>query len=491
MLSTNTAAVNWADFDAVWTLMVQLGILLITLLVANVLRRRVPFIRRLLFPTALIAGILVFVVKTVLHLCDVNVGAVIDNATMQIITYHMLGIGFAAMALKRGRVKEKVRVGKLFEYSLLHSSVYMLQAFAGLLVTLVCFGGIFYAGILLPCGFAQGTGNAMAWGSNYTAYGLEDGAGFGLTIATVGFIVGSVFGVIYMNYMRRKGKLRVRDHGNRAQVQGEAESAESVSVDKLSINLGLVFLAYAIAYAIMVGLNALGGLFASLAWGLSFLWAQFAGMVIRLILDRLEKKKVLQKSARSNYLLDRISGFCFDLMVVAGIVAIEWETVAAYWLPLTVLCVVGTVITFLQCHFGAKFSFRGYENETFLVQFGTLTGTVNNGMILLREIDPDYTTPAANYIVTANVFNFILIAPLFLLFSVVPTGKTAAWLCCGLFFVLWAVYTLLLFRRSLFRARHPKCKDEIWTDDRGFVTEEQLLSDSAPAGGDATDGQNG
>ena len=26
MLSTNTAVVNWADFDAVWTLMVQLGI---------------------------------------------------------------------------------------------------------------------------------------------------------------------------------------------------------------------------------------------------------------------------------------------------------------------------------------------------------------------------------------------------------------------------------------------------------------------------------
>ena len=68
MLSTNTAVVNWADFDAVWTLMVQLGILLITLLVANVLRRRVPFIRRMLFPTALIAGLLVFVVKSELHL---------------------------------------------------------------------------------------------------------------------------------------------------------------------------------------------------------------------------------------------------------------------------------------------------------------------------------------------------------------------------------------------------------------------------------------
>ncbi|MBP5209826.1 MAG: hypothetical protein J6125_03085 [Clostridia bacterium] len=484
---THTANVDFGAFRPVWLFVMQMALLLITLLVANVLRRRIPFLRKMLFPTALVGGLMLFVVKTVLQVCGVGVGVLIDNATMQIITYHMLGLGFVAMALKRPRQTEKASAGKLFHYALINGSNYMLQSWVGLLITLVFFGGIFFAGALLPCGFAQGTGNGLTWGDNYTDYGLTGGAGFGLTIATVGFIVASVVGVVYMNVMRRRGKLTVRpsvhaDPENKAQ---NGTAPESISVDKFSMNLGLILLTYAVAFGLMFALSRLGGFFVSLAWGLSFMWALLCGIGVRALLDLGEKKNVIRETYRSNYLMDRFGGFCFDLMVLAGVAAIEWEDVALWWLPLTVLCAAGGVVTFFQCRLAAKHCFPGYEHETFLVNFGTLTGTINNGMILLREIDPDFSTPAAHFAVEANVFCFLLDAPLFLTLAMIPRSRATAWVLCGMFFVLWAVYTLLIFYRRLLRKKYRPEDDQVWTDDRGFVRRAEL---NAPASGAARDG---
>lgn len=60
-------------------------------------------------------------------------------------------------------------------------------------------------------GFGQSIGSALSWGSNYeTNYGFEGGASFGLPVASIGFIVGSVIGVIYLNIVCKKCNLRRR-----------------------------------------------------------------------------------------------------------------------------------------------------------------------------------------------------------------------------------------------------------------------------------------
>lgn len=60
-------------------------------------------------------------------------------------------------------------------------------------------------------GFGQSIGSALSRGSNYeTNYGFEGGASFGLPVASIGFIVGSVIGVIYLNIVCKKCNLRRR-----------------------------------------------------------------------------------------------------------------------------------------------------------------------------------------------------------------------------------------------------------------------------------------
>lgn len=462
LLSTTT--VSWADYSS-WSVLMQVSVLLAALLAANIIREKISFIRKMLFPNALIAGILIFVVKLVFGLFKVDYEPIFSGAVMQIITYHALGIGFAALALKQAEKKKQVKFGKVIDSAALCGGAYMLQATVGLLVTLIGFGAIGYAGVILPLGYGQGPGNAMAWGGNYAASeGFTGGASFGLTVATMGFIVASVVGVVYMNVMRRRGKLHVRTGG---EVQREdpvlnGNAPESGSVDKLSMNVALIALAYLLAYGFMWLLSATGiGLLDSLGWGLNFLWSLFFGFLIKFILEACKKKGMIVKEYRSNYLLDRVSGMAFDVMIVAGVAAIEWESVMAYWLPLTLLCTIGAVTTFVYIYIASHKVFPGYGHEAFLSNFGTYTGTVSNGMILLREVDPNFKTPAANNLVLSNSVSFLFNAPLFLLLGYVPKKP---WLCLSLFAFLLVAYTVFLFRKAIFRRK----KEMEWTEENGY-----------------------
>ena len=97
-----------ANYDDVWALVVQIGMLLLFLLLGNLLRTIIPFLKKGLVPSALIGGLLLFVVDFILSFFNINL---VDQKVMQVITYHGLGIGFIAMTLKNEKAKSKV--GKL------------------------------------------------------------------------------------------------------------------------------------------------------------------------------------------------------------------------------------------------------------------------------------------------------------------------------------------------------------------------------------------
>ena len=109
-------AASWnftmANYDAVWAFLVQLGLLLLFLVVGNILRRTIPLFRKCLIPSALLGG-------TTLLLLDIFTNqfgfAMVDNRLMQVITYHCLAIGFAAMSLKTERTAHKTRRVQVFE----------------------------------------------------------------------------------------------------------------------------------------------------------------------------------------------------------------------------------------------------------------------------------------------------------------------------------------------------------------------------------------
>ena len=113
----------------------------------------------------------------------------------------------------------------------------------------------------------------------------------------------------------------------------------------------------------------------------------------------------------------------------------------------------------------AKQCFKGFEHEFFLMCFGTLTGTASNGVILMKEIDPDLRTPTSSLYILSNFPAMVMIAPLLLLLGFAGRTLTNAVIACAIFFVLWLIYTTFLFRKRIFRKKYRDVPDNVWTDE--------------------------
>jgi len=473
---------NWdftmANYGPVWSFLVQLGLLLLFLMLGNILRRTIPLFRKCLIPSALLGGTLLLIVDIITKHCGITL---VDNRMMQVITYHCLAIGFAAMSLKTEKSTVKTHRCQVVEFGALQGGTYMLQAFTGLAITIVFFlltrygkNVISYVcGLILPLGFGQGPGNALTWDVNFTNPPAAQFAGngsFGLSLASIGFVVASVFGVLHINIGKKRGHIQLREARDEKEFvdltnPGGNEIPDNESVDKFSIQMGFVALAYAIAFGFMCLLGKLSNFTNSIAWGFNFLWASLAAMAIKPVVKLLQKRNLMHRSYINNYQMDRISGFSFDLMIVAGVAAIEINDIKNYILPIVILSLVGTVITYVYIRRVAKHCFKGFEHEFFLMSFGTLTGTASNGMILMKEIDPGLKTPVSSLYILSNFPAMVMIAPLLFLLKFAGSSFQNACIACGIFFTLWLVYTVYLFRRKLFKKHYAKAKEYVWTEE--------------------------
>ncbi len=454
------------DFSAanteLWAPVIQIGIMAALIFLSNVLLRKIPFIKKSLMPISVLAGFILLLLRTT-GILD------IDAVFLEKLTYHALALGFIAMAL---RIPEKnsgttaltgARSGALIV------STYLVQAIIGLSISLVLaftvMPDLFKAsGILLPMAYGQGPGQANNVGTTYEALGMAGGRTFGLSLAASGYLCACVVGVIFLNIYNKRGSIRrVSEKSELSgsvtldtfQHQGEIPISESV--DKLSVQFALVAIVYLVTYLIIWGITSLLALIApglaatvsTLLWGFNFIIGSVVAMGCRALFTGLRSAKLMNRQYRNNYLLSRISGLAFDLMIIAGIAGINIDDLSAMWIPFILMAVAGGVITFIYLKYMCKKLYPGYENEGFFSMYGMLTGTISSGVLLLREIDPEFETPAANNLITGSSFGIVFGAPVLLLVSLAAKST----LMCILTVVIAAVYLIALLIFMLLRRK--------------------------------------
>ena len=178
-------------------------------------------------------------------------------------------------------------------------------------------------------------------------------------------------------------------------------------------------------------------------------------MIIKKAIVFLKAKKIMNHSYINDYMMSRLSGFFFDVMIVAGIAAIKWGDLKGFLWPLLIICGFGGVGTFYYIKYMCKVMYPKYEYEAFFSYFGMLTGTASTGMILLREIDPNYETPAADNLVLQQMPAILFGAPLLLMIPLAGGSLTNALIIFGALFAMFIVYNLVLLWRFIFK---PKLK---------------------------------
>jgi ESS family glutamate:Na+ symporter len=82
--------------------------------------------------------------------------------------------------------------------------------------------------------------------------------------------------------------------------------------------------------------------------------------------------------------------------------------------------------------------------------YGMLTGTASTGIILLREVDGQFKTPASDNLVYQNFPSIVLGIPLMLLATLAPVKPVLTLIILFLFFV---VINVILFRSFIFKRK--------------------------------------
>lgn len=451
---------------SVWSLILLFGVLLGSLLIGNILKKGIPFLRNSLIPTSVIGGLVLLIVAAVYKGITGNV--MFDTAafngngtdTLEIITYHTLALGFIASAFKTtgGRLT-KQRTSEIFNTGVSTVATYLIQGIFGLGITMIAALVItdFFpaAGVLLPFGYGQGTGQALNYGTIYeTEYGFVGGKSFGLTIAALGFLSASIGGVIHLNVMKKCGKLVLSERSDGSlysdQIDSESEIPMQESIDKLTVQIALIFVAYVAAYLLMFALGSLLPGVKSVIYGFNFLIGVLTATLIKLLLNFLRKKNIVKRKYTNNFLMTRVSNFFFDIMVVTGIAAIRLDILENYWGIILVLGIVGAVITYVYTRVVAKTLFLDYAEEQFLAMYGMLTGTASTGIILLREVDGDFKTPASDNMVYQNFPAIVFGFPMMFLATLAPTKPMLTFV---IFVVFFAVMNVILFRSKIFKRK--------------------------------------
>lgn len=438
-----------------WRPIIIVGIIASITLFANVIRQKISFIRKSYIPTAVLAGFILLLLRSlnIVH---------IRQEFLELITYHGIAIGFIAMSLRVKREKTTDTYKVAVKSGALIVSTYLVQAITGLVISLflvLTFMPQFFpaSGILLAMGFGQGPGQANNVGSTYEALGFVGGQSYGLAIAASGYLIACTVGVFFLNKRKSKITKYTDETSNDTPIdifQDEDEIPISQSIDKLSIQVALIVFVYLLTFGILVGVSRLLSLISPgvantlspILWGFNFIFASAIASGVAALISVLRKKGIMKRQYQNNYLLNRISGLAFDIMIVAGIASINFTDIAKLWIPFIVTILLGALVTYLYLKFMSNKIYKGYENEAFLSMFGMLTGTISSGVLLVREIDPEYKTPAANNLVTGSGAAIVFGAPLLVLIGMAPKSLTITFIVLGLIIVYLALLIFLILR---------------------------------------------
>jgi ESS family glutamate:Na+ symporter len=205
----------------------------------------------------------------------------------------------------------------------------------------------------------------------------------------------------------------------------------------------MVGLVYVLTYAfIRLAGNLLPPDLASLLWGFFFFFGLIIAFIIRWLTGKLGVDYLIDPGVQR-----RITGWSIDFLIVATIMAIKLTVVWAYMLPISVISISCGVFTTLAILFLGK-RLWSYNLERTVVIFGTVTGTVSCGLLLLRIVDPEFKTPA---VIEIALMNVIMLVPLAGLLVLVNAPVWWEWNMGPTLVVFAAVMAIAAFLMKIFK----------------------------------------
>lgn len=403
--------------------MASFVILCLLLGAGHLLRSRVRLFQRLYLPSCVIGGLLGLIVIQSLAAMDglaqpihqINIALSQWSGPWSALPGFLINIVFACLFLGVKLPKFSTlwkRAGPQVAYG---QVVAWGQYVVGLGLWIFLLGWLFpqlptmFAGIL-PVGFEGGHGTAAGMEMVFEHYGWPEGKDFALTSATCGILSAIIVGMVLVNWAFRSGYIQNRkdpaQFGEDDSVGiipiGRRPSAgkltvSSDAIEALSLHIVLVGIAVGLGYLAKQTLITIEN---SIPYLLQhkflsgfplFPLCMLGGLVVQLFEERFDKHQLIDIG-----LTRRIQNTSLDFLVVAAIATIRLKVVLAGLVPLLILVAAGIAWNVFCVIYLARRMLPDAWFERAIAEMGQSMGVTATGLLLLRVVDPNYKSPAAD-----------------------------------------------------------------------------------------------
>ncbi|MEW5785455.1 MAG: hypothetical protein AB1767_10350 [Bacillota bacterium] len=414
-----------------WSFILLFAYLSAGLLIATFIRKQVSFLRKLMIPNALLAGVIVLLLSQVFKLVEIPL------EQLNITAYHLLAGVFICLGLRKPIYR---RSRGVIATTVVICKSYALLALLGLAFTLVWtlflipdFSPAFSMLPLLGFGFDQNFASTVAlyWEQLGFAWGGQAGFSFGV----IGLLWAYLGGLVLVYRLRKKRGLNSAEPSRQAlegiiprdeeQPVGGRLTTAPEGIESFALHLALIAFIFLGLFATMnqciAWLSRFGGdaaLLGEMLWSYNFVFAILLGLIARVIIDWLDIAHLFDPG-----LLARITGTFLDYLIVTAVAAVPLILYGSYVVEVILLSAIcGLALLFFIYFLTSKMQ-TDYPLERTVAVFGMLTGTIAAGLALLRMADPRMESPVADELGLAGGAALLAGLPLLVLVNLPLAGS--------------------------------------------------------------------
>ncbi len=395
------------------TLVLSFSGLCLLLAAGHLLRMNMRILRKLYLPSAVIGGLLGLILIQVLR----AVGAEVPYAWTAgwtslpgflinvVFACLFLGVSIPGLGELWRRAGPQLAYGQVVAWG-----QYVVGVGLVIIILAPVWGVPGMFGGVIPVGFEGGHGTAAGMAATFEEYGWPEGRDIGLASATAGILSAVIVGMALINWASRKGYTHrerdpeaiEEDYGisvipvDRRPEAGRL-TVRSGAVEAFSLHIAVVGIAILIGVGIKQALVAAGGLSGSdtaleimSAFPL-FPLCMIGGIIIQLLEDRFDKHHLIDLG-----LTKRIQNSALDFLVIAAIATINIYAVAALLVPFLIVVTAAILWNVFCVTVLARRMLPNAWFERSIAEMGQSMGVTATGLLLLRVVDPEYKSPAAD-----------------------------------------------------------------------------------------------
>lgn len=373
------------------------------LLVGHVVRELIKPLQRLYIPSSIIGGLIALIMgPQVLNLIEIpeSFGSMAAVMITFVLTCSVIGVDM-----------NKEKAGAYLTHLCIMVSIYGMQLFVGTGIGAILnnvwdrlpFGW----GTAAVFSFWGGHGTAASAGSAWEDLGVTGNTDIGMIMSTIGVLACMIFGMVMINWGVRKGYTTQASNNYEAdpsffggilpkekQTPIGTAKVSSSGIDNLAFQMSIVLFCMLIGNYVMTAIKSVVPVLSSLP---SLMNGILAGIVVWNIIKRTKLKGYVDRKT-----INSLSGVGLEITIVSAMATIDLELVSALLVPILIISAIMIVLTAVFSIVLCKLWHRENWFEKCCGSFGAATGSVPTGLALIRCVDPEGKTDAADTLAVGN-----------------------------------------------------------------------------------------